>query len=54
MQGGRPSEDRLAENGLYAATRFRATDALSLLAGARLSYWKTRSLELRPYTVTDR
>ena len=54
MQGGRPSEDRLAENGLYAATRLRATDAPSLLAGARLSYWKTRSLELRPYTVTDR
>lgn len=48
-----PGQERGAENGLYAATRFRATDAFSLIGGARLSYWKTRSLDYDPYTITD-
>ncbi|APP86719.1 ligand-gated channel [Xanthomonas hortorum pv. gardneri] len=40
---GRRSEARTTQRGVYASTRFRLADPLSLIAGARLSSWETRT-----------
>ncbi|MFO3707028.1 TonB-dependent siderophore receptor [Xanthomonas codiaei] len=40
---GRRNEARTTQRGVYASTRFRLADPLSLIAGARLSSWETRT-----------
>lgn len=42
-RNGRRSEGRTTQRGVYASTRFRLADPLSLIAGARLSSWETRT-----------
>ncbi|MCC8442885.1 TonB-dependent siderophore receptor [Xanthomonas cannabis] len=40
---GRRNEARTTQRGVYASTRFRLAEPLSLIAGARLSTWQTRT-----------
>ncbi|WP_434989625.1 TonB-dependent siderophore receptor [Xanthomonas melonis] len=40
---GRRNEARTTQRGVYASTRFRLADPLSLIGGARLSAWETRT-----------
>ncbi|MEA5125995.1 TonB-dependent siderophore receptor [Xanthomonas floridensis] len=40
---GRRNEARTTQRGVYASTRLRLADPLSLIAGARLSSWETRT-----------
>ncbi|MEA9756170.1 TonB-dependent siderophore receptor [Xanthomonas campestris] len=42
-RNGRRSEGRTTQRGVYGSTRFRLADPLSLIAGARLSSWETRT-----------
>lgn len=39
--------------GAYASTRLRPTDRLSVILGGRLTWWKTHSADLVPYSVWD-
>ncbi|MEC5398555.1 TonB-dependent siderophore receptor [Uliginosibacterium sp. H1] len=49
-----PTRDNVTQQGIYAATRLRPTDFLSVIAGGRVSSWKTRYVELQaPYAVID-
>ncbi|XUP37206.1 TonB-dependent receptor (plasmid) [Xanthomonas axonopodis pv. vasculorum] len=40
---GARRDARTTQRGVYASTRFRLADPLSLIAGARLSSWETRT-----------
>ncbi|PPU35682.1 TonB-dependent siderophore receptor [Xanthomonas sp. CFBP 7912] len=42
-RNGRRNEARTTQRGVYASTRFRLAEPLSLIAGARLSTWQTRT-----------
>lgn len=46
---GARREQRTTQRGVYASTRLRLTEPLSLIAGARLSSWETRT---RNYNTT--
>jgi len=48
-----PYKSSTDQHGAYLATRLRPTDALSVILGGRLSYWKTHSADLDPYAVWD-
>lgn len=51
--GSDPSRIDTDQHGVYVATRLRPVERWSLILGGRLSYWKTHSVDLDPYAVTD-
>ncbi|MDQ8020816.1 MAG: TonB-dependent siderophore receptor [Moraxellaceae bacterium] len=49
-----PSTAYVKQHGFYAATRVRPTDFISVIAGGRISGWKTRSADtFAPYAIWD-
>ncbi|MFT3665341.1 TonB-dependent siderophore receptor [Piscinibacter sp.] len=46
--------DKVGQYGFWAATRLRATDQLSVLAGARWTAWRSRSLDAAGVMTDDR
>lgn len=48
-----PTEQKTQQDGIYLATRLRATDDLSLILGTRVSNWETRTKSRVTGSVTD-
>ncbi len=48
-----PAKTEITQSGAYMATRLRATEDLSIIAGARVSNWETRAENVGTGTVTD-
>ncbi len=49
-----PSDAFVRQQGIYAATRLRPIDGVAVIAGGRLSAWKTRSADaFAPYAIWD-